>query len=193
MRVGSQNVGAKHVLFPADKPPRYRVYECGGSPGNSGFHVSMRQEHLDDIVVEALIVRISKRTFRTPYVVKDEESREERNAIREEIEKKRDWLEEVRVEAARRGLPGMLARQELLVLPRIRELCERLAALERVDPLIAELHRSAPFVGLTWGRMSIADQRHIAQMLVVPRTHPVPPAERGHRGLNEERVELVWR
>jgi hypothetical protein len=192
VRVGSQNLGATHALFPADKPSRYRVYECRGSRGGSGFHVSMSQEHLDEIVAEALIVRMSKTFFRVPYLLKGEEARAERSALREAIKQKLDWLEEVRIEAARRGRPRTLARQELLVHPQLRELRERLDTLERVDPLIAKLHRTAPFVGLTWERMPIADQRHVAQALVLPRIHPVPPSERGHRGVNEERVELVW-
>ncbi|RYF48020.1 MAG: hypothetical protein EOO27_36265, partial [Comamonadaceae bacterium] len=61
LRVGSQNTRGR-----AEEPSRYRVYECAGSTGNTGFHVSIRQEHLDQIVTDAIIGRVLEPDFRAP-------------------------------------------------------------------------------------------------------------------------------
>lgn len=186
-RVGAQNTGGgKH------QPSHYRVYECAGAPGRTGFHVSMRQEHLDEIVTDAVLARILGPDFRVPRAREEDEDGSEQRALRLEIKGHRAWLEAVRKEARRRGRPRVLAAQERIVRLKIEAAQARIDELERLNPLVDELRRSQR-VRDTWSGMSLIQQRHVIESLMVPRIHPVEPAERGQRGPNARRVDLVWR
>ncbi|MEL0525934.1 zinc ribbon domain-containing protein, partial [Neisseria gonorrhoeae] len=132
-RVGAQNTGGgKH------QPSHYRVYECAGAPGRTGFHVSMRQEHLDEIVTDAVLARILGPDFRVPRAREEDEDGSERRALRLEIKGHRAWLEAVRKEARRRGRPRVLAAQERIVRLKIEAAQARIDELERLNPLVDE-------------------------------------------------------
>lgn len=194
LRVGTQNAGKPHAHDQPSEPSRYRVYECPGLPGQRGFHVSMRQEHLDQLVTEAVLERVAQQGFQIPSRLDDEEARAEHQALRAEISGHWAWLTSVREESARRGWQSdLLTPQQDIVLPKIRAAERRMIELERRDPLVTELYRSFPVAGGVWKRMPIAQQRQVVQALVVPRIHPVDPSDRGLQGVNERRVELVWR
>ncbi len=192
VRVGAQNAGRPRGLVDPTPPPRYRVYECAGWPGQSGFHVSMHQEQLDRIVTDAVLERIATPYFEVPRILKGESAREEREALLHEIESLRGWLGEVRVESKRRRNESMLVEQEAIVLPRIQAANQRIIELEKRDPLIFRLNYSFPVAPLVWDAMPITQRRHVVQKMVTPRIHPVVRTDRSSRALNEDRVELVW-
>lgn len=191
-RVGSQNASTRQTPVDKDQPSRYRVYECAGSRGSSGFHVSMRQDHLDQIVTDAVLARVVAAGFQAPRASQEDEDGTERRALQLEIKGHRIWLDTVRKEAERRQMPEMLARQEHIVFRKIDAARWRIHELEELDPLTLEL-TEATSVRSAWNRMPVLERRHIIQTLVTPRINPVMPDERGRQGLNVDRVELAWK
>lgn len=190
-RVGSQNV-RPGGLGAGTKPERYRVYECAGLPGQSGFHVSISQEQLDEIVSEAVIARVEEASFRVPFSEAGLEEDSERQELRLNIKSKRLWLREVAEEAELTNNPDMLAMAEKVTLPKIWADRDRLEKLEELDPFIVDLHK-ARSIRLTWERLPIAQQRHIVQTLLIPRIDPVPTEARGRQDVNQSRVQLLWK
>jgi len=93
LRVGAQNARRPRARGSVAEPSRYRVYECPGQPSQTGFHVSMRQEHLDQLITEAVLERVAQESFRVPSRLKDEAARDEHEALRLEIADHRAWLQ----------------------------------------------------------------------------------------------------
>lgn len=189
-RIGTQNARSR-ATGSDSQPDHYRVYECAGIPGRTGFHVSIRQEHLDEIVTDAVIARVVGKDFMTPRTRPDDEDGTERRALRLEIKGHRVWLDAVRAESAKRKQPEMLQAQEAIVLPKIEAATARLEELEQLDPIVRGLKRTQSARD-TWDRMPLAQQRHIVSTLLVPRINPIAPDEQGRRGRNHDRVDLIW-
>lgn len=190
LRIGSQN-GASPATGSTTKPLRYRVYECGGAPGRSGFHVSMRQNHLDALVRDAVLARVASTGFAVPKALRDDVDGREQQALRLEIKSHRVWLTAVRKEARRRGVLEEYVAQQRLVNPKIQKAQDRLDALAAEDAVVREL-LAGDSVRLRWRDMTLEEQRHVVQALLVPRVNPVDSAERGQHGRNDRRVDLVW-
>lgn len=153
----------------------------------------MNQEHLDQVVTDALLARISQPHFTTPVILRDEAHRDERDALRLEVKALRIALSAAREdgEHASDALPehGPNSRDT----PEVRAIRRRIDDLQMRDPLIAQLRLAGQFANLTWRWLTIVQRRHVVESLVVPRVNPVEPAERGRQGVNEHRIELVWR
>lgn len=190
-RIGTQNARSRPTSRDT-QPTLYRVYECAGVPGRTGFHVSIRQEHLDEIVTDAVIARVVGKDFMTPRTRPEDEDGTERRALRLEIKSHRVWLDAVRSESAKRQHPEMIRAQEAIVLPKIEAATKRLEELEQLDPIVRGLKSTQSARG-TWDRMPLAQQRHIVSTLMVPRINPVAPGEQGRRGPNYDRIDLIWR
>lgn len=191
-RVGTQNTSTRRPSGAAQPPARYHVYECAGTPGSTGFHVSMHQEHLDQIITDAVLARVCEPDFHPPTALGEDEDGQERRALRLEIKSDRVWLNYVEKEAMRRKMPDLIIGQDRIVLPRIRAAQDRLEELEELDPLALGLMR-ARSARNTWERMPLAQRRHVVHALMIRRILPVPADERGQRGLNIRRVDLGWR
>ena len=198
MRAGKQNAGSSKVdedgnVIPR---PRYYAYNCIGTPGRPGFHVSMREEHLDLLVTELVLARLERPDFLATLGGQDEEADAERRSIVDEIRGHEQWLEQVAMEAERRRDLRMLTEQRDLVEPKIEAAQKRLESLAGADPLIVELVRSRQ-IRETWAEWTdkgdIVRQRHVIRELIVPQVHRVPPEAVGKRGLNPERVTFDWR
>lgn len=190
-RVGTQNTSTRRPSGAAQPPVRYHVYECAGTPGSTGFHVSMHQEHLDQIVTDALLARVTEPDFHPPTALGEDEEGQERRALRLEIKSDRVWLNHVEKEAARSKRPDTLIHQQRIALPRIQAAQKRIEELEELDPLVLEL-KDAQSARDVWERMPLAQQRHVVKSLMIPRIHPIPADERGQPGLNTQRVDLGW-
>ena len=193
VRVGAQNVGSSRRSQPRTDPSRYGVYECRGGVTKSGFHVSMNQEHLDQIVTDAVLARIDQPQFETPAILKDEAHRSEHDALRLELKALRIRLDAAGEDAEQAPDVALAHLQTTEADLEIRALQRRIDELQMRDPLIAELRRAGQFANLTWKWLSIVQRRHIVESLVVPRIKPLDPTERGRRGINADRVDLVWR
>ena len=196
-RVGKQNAGRLEVDENGERLPRktYRTYQCIGSPGRPGFHVSMREEHLDLIVTELVLARLERADFLTTLGEQNEDIDSERQAILEEIASHQRWLDDVAAEAERRRDLRMLTEQRDLVEPKIQAAQRRLEALAGADPLVLELARSGQVREVWAERERNGDfkwRRHVIRELIVPRIHRVPAEVKGRRGLNRDRVSYAW-
>jgi site-specific DNA recombinase len=197
-RVGKQNAGKKR--FDEDGSPiareHYNTYICIGTPGKTGFHVAMKEQHLDRIVVDVVLARLERPDFLARLGQADDNVDAERQALIDEIDGHQKWLEEVHAEAERRRDLQYLTRQEDLVLPKIKAAQARLESLAGVDPVILELAKSGRVRQHWAAREKAGDyawRRHVIRELVVPLIMRVPQESIGRRGLNRERVKFRWR
>lgn len=171
---------------------KYRVYECPGIPGSSGFHVSIRQDSLDEFVTNAVLAHAAESGFMAPHSHKEGAGGPECLALRAMIKSHRAWLKTVHKDAARLNRPNLPGRMEQIVLPKIKSALKRIEELEGRDSVILELSRSRS-PGDYWRGLELFEQRRIVRKLVIPRIRPVDASQRGRRGLNASRIELTWR
>lgn len=198
MRVGRQNGGVQKLDENGERlpRPRYHAYQCIGVPGRPGFHVSMREEHLDLIVTELVLARLERPDFLVTLGEQDDDADAERGAVMDEIKGHQAWLEQVATEAERRRDLRMLTEQRDLVEPKIEAAQKRLESLAKADPLVLELAQSGRVREMWAEREKVGDvvwQRHVIRELIVPRIHRVPPEAKGRRGLNRDRITYNWR
>lgn len=195
LRAGTQNAGTRGTGSAKEARPRYRVYHCAGPSATASgrVHVSMSQEHLDQIVTEAVLARISQVDFETPRTLRDEDPNgTERERLELDIKADEIWLDAVRREAEMKRRPSILAGQERIIRPRIESARKSLDELAQIDPIVRDLTISDP-VQAHSDDMTLAERRHVIQTLVIPHINPTSVEERGQRGFNERRVELSWR
>lgn len=206
VRVGKQNAGTRKAVFDEDgnpvmnkngKPKKvadgyYHTYQCQGAPGRTGFHVSMRKEHLDDAITEVVLQRLEQPDFLARLGQKDDTVDHERQAVLDEIAGHRAWLEQVKADARERGRPGYYLDELEVTEPKIRDAQRRLEALVQADPEVIDLARSGAVRDL-WEEMDLATRRRIISAVVIPVIKPVPEGQRGRRGINTDRIELIWK
>lgn len=210
LRVGKQNAGKRKDTHgnPIPRPvdadgnempyPFYYTYVCTGVPGKrhhsgrTGFHVAMRQEHLDLIVTELVLARIQKPEFLSEVGQRGKGTEAERHALIREIEGYQEYLWRLREEAAAKLRFDLLMDQEERIGPRIRAAQERLEKLTEIDPFVLQLIRDG-VMQTSWQKMALADKRRIIRTVVTPRVNPIAPERRGQRGVNYDRVDCVWR
>ena len=82
--------------------------------------------------------------------------------------------------------------QELIVMPKIFAAEARIEALEELHPLVQSLAIARSF-WLRWDALELVEQRDVIEALVVPVVERVAEDERGLRGSNDRRVNLIWR
>lgn len=198
VRVGKQNAGKRrpNKKTGASHPRNhYNTYVCVGAPGRTGFHVAMKESHLDAIVVDLVLARIERPDFLARIGQRDQDADAERDGLLREIEQHREWLGQVAAEAERRRDIGYLSRQEDLVLPKIEAAEARLGFLSGADPVILDLARSGR-VREIWSEHEEAGDidwcRHVVRSVVTPRLHR-SRRPRGSKGLEPERVVPDWR
>lgn len=193
-RVGKQNAGRQRFEENGTPIPRatYRTYLCAGTPGRTGFHVAMREEHLDTAVTEAVLARLERPDFLATLGERDDTTDVERAALVAEIETHRAWLEEVRHRAESEHRLDLLFDQEGRTKPKIDAAQKRLETLAATDPVVLDLARAGA-VREAWERLALPEKRRVIRALVVPRVMPVPRDRRGRRGINLDRLDLVWR
>lgn len=211
VRVGKQNAGRRQVVrdeagrvvvYPeghryAGKPRKvsaghYSTYICQGAPGRTGFHVAMREEHLDLAVTEAVLARLEMPDFLAKVGAKDEGTDAARAELLAEIGKHRAWLADVQEQAAQRGRPGYYLDELDRVEPLIHAAQRRLEALVPVPREVVDLARSGA-VRERWEEMDIWARRRVIQAVVTPVVHRVAEEQKGQKGVNLDRLELVWR
>lgn len=176
---------------------KYDTYACtaGRNVRGAGFHVSMRLEHLDEAVSEAVIAYVSRKDFLGQADAGDSETRAKRSALRVRIAERRKYLDHVAEVAAERMDITLLTRQEDELLPLIREDEKELASLYAVDPAVREL-AGAKDVRSAWDALSTDERRRIIRAVVTPAVMPSAKGaggRRGKRGIDKERIILHWR
>ncbi|PCC26654.1 hypothetical protein CIK75_02210 [Glutamicibacter sp. BW78] len=192
-RAGKQNLGKKKYGEDGGQLPRehYHTYLCHGVPGKSGFHVAMKEEHLDVVVTELMLARLERPDFLALLGQQDHGVDDERQALIDRIEKDRKYLEEVGVKAAQRNRPEILFDQEDLVRPRIEEAQKRLERLTATDPLVLDLAASGD-VRSAWNTLELVSKRRVIRALMSPRISPVGKGSKGQTGINYDRVDPGW-
>ena len=172
------------------EPRRYPTYICAGyaSPQPGTKHVSIKEEHLDLLVSEAVIARLSQPDFLTTARSSDVELHVEREELAAQIDADKAYLDDVRQKAAEAGMFDLVIDQERRVRPRIEANEQRLRALSGHSEEVLALASEEDVRG-AWEGMPVARQRDVVRALMVP---VVKPAERGQKGLRPERVEVRW-
>lgn len=187
LRSGRQSGGRG----PDGEPRRYLTYICAGygapKPGTS--HVSIKAEHLDLLVTEAVIGRLSQPDFLTAARSADQDVEAVRAQLAQAVEDDKAYLEGVRQKAAEAGMFDLVIDQERRVRPRIEENERRLRALSGHSDEVLALASEEDVRG-AWERMPIARQRDVIRALMVPVVKP--PTQRGAKGLQPDRVEVRW-
>lgn len=191
LAVGRQRTGRR---LTADGEPRrrdtYFTYVCRGAPGKTGFHVAMRETHLDSAVTEAVLARMERPDFLALVGQRDEGIDSERATILAEIESARAYLDEVRARAAAERRIDLVIDQEKRLQPVIEAAEQRLQGLTPVDPSVTDLARSGA-IRDRWETLPVESKRVIIRGLVRPIVHR-STRPRGSKGLDLGRVELLW-
>lgn len=169
---------------------RYSTYICAGyaSPTPGTKHVSIKEEHLDQIVSKAVIARLSRPDFLTAAQSFDGGVDEERARLSEQIKADKEYLDEVRQRAAEAGMFDLVIDQERRVRPRIESNEQRLRALSGHSEDVLALAGEED-VRAAWERLDVNRQRTVIRTLMIP---VVKPAQRGQKGIQQDRVEFRW-
>lgn len=208
LRVGKQNAGRKpvdaegNVLLDENGVPvkrrTYYTYVCSGIPGRlgpdgkKGFHVAMRETHLDEVATELLIARLEKPSFLAKLGERGEGNDNARQELLDEIAGYQAYLDTVRAQAAEKMRFDLLMDQEARIEPKIREAQSKLEALAEVDPLVIQLLADgALWEG--WGLMELPEKRRVMRAVLAPRVNRVGKGWRGQKGINKERVDPGYR
>ncbi len=207
LRVGKQNAGKRKdkdgnpLPRPRDERgnelpyPTYLSYVCSGTPGKTGFHVAMKEDALDEIVTEVVLARLERPDFLALIGDTDDSVDAERQVLIGEIAKHREYLDQVREQAAELQRFDLVLDQEFRIQPKIKAAQEKLERLARADPAVIDLASSGA-IRESWNAMDVPARRGIVRALVTPRIKR--SGKGGYRGeagdrRNRERVEIVWR
>ncbi|GIJ45803.1 site-specific recombinase DNA invertase Pin [Virgisporangium aliadipatigenens] len=159
----------------------YQAYVC-----SSGYCVSIRVESLESFIERLVIERVS-RPDAAGIFTRGNEAAERAVEAAEELAKLRSRLDGFVAEAAAGRLtPGMLARVESELAPKIAE-AERQAKPVPVHPELAALDVGRP--RQWWDGLSLAGRRMAVQALMAVR---VERATRANHGPVEDRVRIEW-
>ncbi|SEN99832.1 recombinase family protein [Cryobacterium luteum] len=199
-RVGKQNAGAKKLDDEGNPLPRktYLAYICSGVPGRpgpdgtKGFHVAMRQEHLDTVVTELVLTRLERPDFLAMVGERGQGNDTDRRAVLEEIAGYHAYLNEVRADAAAKLRFNLLLDQEARIEPLIKTAQARLEKLSEMDPFVLTL-LSGGAIRLEWTDMELAKKRRLIRAVMAPRISRIGKGWAGQKGINYERVEPGWR
>jgi DNA invertase Pin-like site-specific DNA recombinase len=199
LHVGRQNAGKKKLDSDGNPLPRqtYKTYVCDGAsmrPGasdGSGFHVSMREELLDEIVVELLFERLERPEFLNRSEDEDGKADLERKALLAEIRGYEEYLEDVRAQAAVQMRFDLIVDQEARIVPQIEAARARLGKLSTLDPLVTRLVSEG---GLRdrWADMKLPEKRRLIRAVLTPMVKPIGRGWRGKQGPNRDRVAFNW-
>ncbi|WP_247040373.1 recombinase family protein [Arthrobacter rhizosphaerae] len=195
-RIGKQNKGRKQSDEDGNLLPRqhYNTYLCVGVPGRTGFHVAMKETHLDAVVIELVLAWIERPDFMARIGQQDRDVDSERKALLDEIADHKRWLEQVHAEAERRRDLSYLTRQEDIVQPKIDAAEAKLLLLADVDPVVLELARSGRVREIWSEREEAGDLdwcRHVIRAVATPKI--MRAAKKGTRGVDPDRVVMDWR
>lgn len=160
----------------------FRAYLCP-----DGFHVSRRQEHVDQLVNKVIVARLSRPDALELLGGTQVDVRV--SAALGEAAEKRARLESFYDAAAAGELtPVALARIEARLIPEI-EAAERYAREATVAPVLREM-ASLGDIGERWHQLPITVRREIIRLLMTVR---ILPTVRGARTFDPAAVKIEWR
>lgn len=151
-----------------------------------GFHVSRRQDSVDDLVRKVVVARLG-RPDALELVAGDQADDRVRVALGEAAEKRARLTGFYDAAAAGELTPAALARIEAQLLPQIKA-AERHAREVTVAPVLREVSRTD--ISEVWGTLPITIRREVIRLLVEIR---IMPAVRGARTFDPRTVKIEWR
>ena len=178
--------------------PFYFTYLFAGVPGKTdasgktGFHVAMRETHLDELVTELILTRLVKADSLAELGQRGDGNDTERHALLQQIAGYQEYLDKLREEAAEKLRFDLLLDQEERIVPRIRAAQARLEKFSEIDPVVLRLLNDGA-IQARWTEFWIVEKRRVVRAVVTPRVNRIDPSMKGQRGINRERVDLVWR
>lgn len=150
-----------------------------------GFHVSRREEYVDELVEAVTVTRIQRPDILELMRAEDDD---EVAAALAEVREKRARLTSFYDAAAAGDLtPAALARIESQLLPEI-EATERRAQRAALSPIVADT--AGPDAAERWARLSMPQKREIIDTLMTVR---IMPTGRGRRTFDPESISIEWR
>ena len=150
----------------------------------------MKETHLDTLVTEAVIARLSRPDFLALTSTDDDLVDTERQRLIDEISRMQAYLDQVRAQAAETLDISVLLDQEARVTPRIETLTRELEDLSGADPAVVAL-AGAEDIRAAWEGLNLDRRRHIVRALMVPVVSRA--AVHGRKGIDPDRVEIRWR
>lgn len=200
LKRGQQTLGARKYGPDGDAESRgtYISYRCAGvpgrpsQPGHRAWHVAMKAEHLDEIVIEMLFARSEQPDFLFSLSTQSEETRTERDRLQEEIASHEAYIESIRQLAAAAGRFDLILDQEARLKPLVDAKRLRLAALSVMDPYVQELILEGG-LRAQWDTLTLANRRRVIRSVMTPVVHRTSPERAGRREPNHARVEPLWR
>ncbi|MDN3311757.1 recombinase family protein [Microbacterium oryzae] len=195
-RVSKQNKGSKRKFDQDGNPlPReqYYSYICVGVPGKTGFHVAMKEDHLDKIVTELLFERVERPDSLALMGEAGEGTDEKRRELIDEITGYQRYLDQVREQAAEKLDVSILIDQQARIEPKIKAAQERLEKLSALDPLVLKLIADGSVREAWDNELTLAQKRRVVRAVMRPQIMPVGRGWKGIKGPNAERVVPGWR
>jgi site-specific DNA recombinase len=109
----------------------------------------------------------------------------------QEIAGYEEYLDSVRAEAAQRLRFDLVLDQENRVRPKIEAAQARLGRLTQMDPFVLSLVADGG-IRDRWASLPLAEQRRTVRAVMTPIVKPIGKGWRGRKGINWDRVEVVW-
>lgn len=188
-------VGILSRKVPTVADPYHRTYQyvCRQQQHTGGGgHTAMAEQHLDRIVTEVMIVRLSEPDFLEAADTADDDTSDQRRQLHEQLDQYRRYLTEVENRAAEELNSELLFSQQRLIQPKIDEVEKKLADLSRIDPTVRSLATSED-IRAAWDALDIEAKRRVIAVVMIPRILPTSPEDRGRRGPNVDRVKVKWK
>ncbi len=192
-RRSNEGRGARHLLsglarcgvcggpLVVQKNRGHLAYLC-----REGFHVSRKQDHVDDFVTRVILARLARPDLLE--LLTGGQGDVEATAAAVEAAEKQVRLDGFYDAAAAGELtPAALARIEAKLIPEI-ENARRRAIRVAPSPLLLQLTEADAEV--RWAGLSLEQKREVIDVLCVVR---VLPTGRGRRTFDPETIELVWK
>jgi len=176
---------------PDDPTTFYNIYVCKGyrTGQRSGMgHVTVSMKHLDDLVEQAVIARLSDPEFLARADERDMEVSASRAALQERLAKAKAYMDEARRESATQLDMSILRTARDQVQPEIDRLERRLRQTSGYSQRVLQLAGSN--AETRWQSYTLLEKRGVIADLVVPVVHRAPKL--GVRGGTRDRVTLDW-
>lgn len=134
--------------------------------------------------------RLSQEDFLTNVSTDDASVDARRREVRQEIDKIKAYLDDVKAEAARRMDLSIYYDQAGRLEPRLKELEDEIKKLSGMPKDVVEL-ASATDIESRWEALAIEKKREVIRALMTIRLKPIEKNEKAK--LDPNRVEVIWK
>jgi len=150
------------------------------------FHVSRRQDAVDDLVTRVIIGRLSKPDAADLFAPHQDDDAAKARLEATELRQRLDGF--YAAAADNKITPDGLARVEASLLPKIED-ADRRGVPSTLPPVLADVGRQVD-VGAWWKGLNVQHQREVIRILVDVR---IMPTQRGQRRFDPDAIGITWR